>query len=83
MTEVKTTLEEYCKDNAEEVKPTLKELECLRLFRDGHESDFMINNERFNNRSDQIRREIERLNEKIAEEISNHQDLQIVIIKYK
>jgi len=76
MTDVKATLEKYCKDNAEEVKPTLKELECLKQFRSDHESDFIENNVRFNNRSDQIRREIERLNEKIAEEISNHRDLQ-------
>ena len=76
MTKIKTTLEEYCKYNAEEVKPTLKELECLKQFRDDHESDFLENNVRFNNRSNQIQREIERLNEKIAEEISNHRDLQ-------
>ena len=76
MTDVKSTLEKYCKDNTEEVKPTLKELECLKQFRSDYETDFIENNVRFNNRSDQIRREIERLNEKIAEEISNHQDLQ-------
>ena len=74
--EVKSTMGEYCKDNAEEIKPTLKELECLKQFRDDHESDFIENNVRFNNRSDQIRREIERLKEKIAEEISDHRDLQ-------
>ena len=76
MTKVKTTLEEYHNYNTQEVKPTLKELECLKQFRDDHESDFIENNVRFNNRSDQIRREIERLNEKIAEEISDHRDLQ-------
>jgi len=63
-------------DDKQEVKPTLEELERLKQFRDDHESDFIENNVRFNNRSDDIRREIERLNEKIAEEISNHQDLQ-------
>jgi len=71
-----TTLEGYRNFNKQEVKPTLKELERLKQFRDDHESDFMENNVRFNNRSDQIRREIEILNAKIEEEISNHQDLQ-------
>jgi len=55
-------------DDKQEVKPTLEELERLKQFRDDHESDFIENNVRFNNRSDEIRREIERLNEKIAEE---------------
>ena len=73
---IKSIWEEHCQENAEAVKPTLKELECLQKFRDDHESNFSINNVRFNNRSDQIRREIERLNEKIAEEISDHKDLQ-------
>jgi len=58
------------------VKPTLKELECLNLFRGEHESKFIINNVRFNNRSEVIQREISRLNEKIMEEISDHVDLQ-------
>lgn len=58
------------------MKPTLKELECLNLFRGEHESKFIINNVRFNNRSEVIQREISRLNEKIMEEISDHVDLQ-------
>ena len=73
---IKSIWEEHCQENAEAVKPTLKELECLQKFRDDHESNFIINNVRFNNRSDQIRREIERLNKKIAEEISDYRNLQ-------
>ena len=73
---IKSIWEEHCQENVEAVKPTLKELECLQKFRDDHESNFIINNVRFNNRSDQIRREIERLNEKIAEEISDYRNLQ-------
>jgi len=74
--EIKSLLEKYCQDNSKEVKPTLKELECLRLFRKDYESNFMRNNERFNNRSEVIRSEISRLNEKIEKEISDHINLQ-------
>ena len=69
-------MEDCNKVNTEEVKPTLKESECLNLFRGEHESKFIINNVRFNNRSEVIQREISRLNEKIMEEISDHVDLQ-------
>ena len=62
--------------NDDSVKPTLKELECLRLFRGLHESRCMISNNRFNNRSEEIQREIARLNEKIAEETTDHVVLQ-------
>ena len=76
MENIKLNCEEHCQADTETLKPTLKELECLQKFRDDHESNFSINMVRFNNRSDQIRREIERLNGLIAKELEDHKDLQ-------
>ena len=76
-----SSLNVFCKDLSEPFKLTNremkeKELKCFMKFRQDHESNFIIVNNRSNERSETYSTEVIRLNIKINKEIDDHIDLQ-------